>query len=438
MRHRLVRTLLALSLVGVFGLTGCGKSDSSSGSGSAGGTLTYWASNQGSSLQDDQQVLTPELEKFTKQTGVKVNLEVIPWSDLYKRILTAVSSGQNPDVLNIGNTWSASLQGTGAFTKFDDKTLSSVGGKDKFFQTSYSATGAPGKTPTSVPLYGLAYGLFYNKKIFQDAGISQPPATWEDFVSIAKRLTKPGQYGLVLEAASITENAHWAFILGRQQGGSLFNKDKPSFDSPQQVAGVTQYINFMAKDKIVAPSNAEYSTGTQALTDFAKNKAAMVLWQNNAETTLQSLGMNSDQYGIAIMPMPATMPSGGKPTASHVAGINLSVFDNSKNKAAALKLVNFMTSKEEQVILNTKFHSLPVINDAYSDPAFQTPTVQTFKTILAEHSEPMPQITKEGEMETIIGGALKQLFAQAATSGVTDADIKAALTKANQQMSAAQ
>jgi multiple sugar transport system substrate-binding protein len=50
----------------------------------------------------------------------------------------------------------------------------------------------------------------------------------------------------------------------------------------------------------------------------------------------------------------------------------------------------------------------------------------------------MPQITKEGEMETIVGGAIKQLFAQAATGTVTDADIKAAMTRANQQMAAAQ
>jgi multiple sugar transport system substrate-binding protein len=437
MRHRFVRSLVAVCLVGAVGVTGCGKSQGQS-SGSSGGAITYWASNQGSSLQDDQKILTPELAKFTSQTGVKVNLEVIPWSDLYKRILTAVSSGQNPDVLNIGNTWSASLQGTGAFTKFDQKTLTTVGGKDKFFPTSFAATGAPGQTPTSVPLYGLAYGLFYNKKLFQAAGISKPPATWEEFVADGRRLTKSGQTGLVLEAASITENAHWAFILGRQQGGSLFEGDKPTFDSPQQVAGVAQYVNFMARDKIVSTSNAEYSTGTQALSDFAKGRAGMVLWQNNAEATLQSLGMTPDQYGIAPMPMPAVMPAGGKPTASHVAGINLSVFDNSKKKDAALKLVNFLTSKDEQVILNQKFHSLPVVNDAYTDPAFQSKTVQTFKNVLASHSEPMPQIAKEGEMETIIGGAIKQLFAQAATGTVTDADIKAALTKANQQMAAAQ
>ena len=81
----------------------------------AGTTLTYWASDQGTSLDNDKQVLAPALAKFQKQTGIKVNVEVIPWSDLLNRILAAATSGQGPDVLNIGNTWSASLQATGAF-----------------------------------------------------------------------------------------------------------------------------------------------------------------------------------------------------------------------------------------------------------------------------------------------------------------------------------
>ncbi len=435
MRNRL--RLLGLILAGALVLAACGGGGSDSGSGNA-KTLTYWASNQGPTLQADQKILTPELDKFAKQTGVQVKLEVIPWSDLYKRILTATSSGEGPDVLNIGNTWSASLQATGAFLKFDDENLSKVGGKDKFFPTSFSATGAPGQTPTSVPLYGLAYGLFYNKKMFKEAGISQPPTTWPQFLEDAKKLTKPpSQWGLAIEGASITENSHWGFLLGRQQGGALFQGDKPTFDSPQQVAGVTQFVNFVAKDKIVSPSNVEYSTGTQALTDFAKGRAAMVLWQNNAAATLKSLGMSEDDYGVGPMPIPDPMPPGGRPTQSHVAGINLSIFDNTKNKDASLQLVNFLTSKDEQVILNKAFQSLPVINEAYNDPAFKTPFIRNFKEVLAKHSEPMPLIAKEGEMETIIGGTIKQLLAKAATTGVTDADIKSALTAANSQMAAA-
>ncbi len=84
------------------------------GSNDSAKTLTYWASNQGTSLDNDKQVLQPELDKFEQQTGIKVNLEVVRWSDLLNRILAATTSGQGPDVLNIGNTWSASLQATGA------------------------------------------------------------------------------------------------------------------------------------------------------------------------------------------------------------------------------------------------------------------------------------------------------------------------------------
>ena len=59
------------------------------------------------------------LKKFEKQTGIKVNLQVIGWPDLYNKILAATTSGQGPDVLNIGNTWAPSLQATGAFMPFD-------------------------------------------------------------------------------------------------------------------------------------------------------------------------------------------------------------------------------------------------------------------------------------------------------------------------------
>ncbi|MEU0748046.1 extracellular solute-binding protein, partial [Streptomyces albogriseolus] len=97
---------LAASACGGGSSTGGGSNDSPK-------ELTYWASNQGASIEADKKVLQPELDKFEKQTGIKVKLEVVPWSDLLNRILTATTSGQGPDVLNIGNTWSASLQATG-------------------------------------------------------------------------------------------------------------------------------------------------------------------------------------------------------------------------------------------------------------------------------------------------------------------------------------
>src|SRR4051794_18856948 len=202
-----------------------GGGDSAGGQSIRGQTITYWASNQGATIDNDKEVLSKAIAQFTKQTGVKVNFKVIPWSDLFTNITTAVTSGKGPDVLNIGNTWSATLQSTGAFIPFEGGALDTVGGKSKFLATSWAASGAPGKTPTSVPLYGLSYGLFYNTKLFKAAGISTPPKTWSEFLADAKKLNKPdqGQFGVALEGASITENAHWAFILGRQNGGNLFD-----------------------------------------------------------------------------------------------------------------------------------------------------------------------------------------------------------------------
>jgi len=178
-------TAITMAMVAA-ALAACSSSKSSKDSHP---TLTYWASNQGTSLENDKQILQPQLDAFEKQTGIKVNVEVVPWSDLLNRILAATTSGKGPDVLNIGNTWSASLQATGAFTQFDDATMAKIGGKDRFLSGSLSATGAPGKPPTAVPLYSLAYGLYYNKKQFAAAGISQPPATWDELVADGKKLT---------------------------------------------------------------------------------------------------------------------------------------------------------------------------------------------------------------------------------------------------------
>jgi multiple sugar transport system substrate-binding protein len=435
---------LAALCVTVVACGGGGSGSSSAGTGKSikGQTITYWASNQGASIDQDKQVLTGEIAQFKQQTGVNVDFKVIPWPDLFNNITTATTSGKGPDVLNIGNTWSATLQATGAFMKFDDKTLNAIGGKDRFLQTSFAATGAEGQEPTSVPLYGLSYGLIYNKRLVKDAGIAAPPKTWTEFVADGKKLTKdtdgdgkPDQWGFALEGGSITENSHWAFILGQQKGANLFDGDTPKFDTPEMVSAVKQYIDFVGADKISSPNNAAYSDGTQAIAQFSKGKTGMLVWQNNVQNNLKANGVKPSEYAIADVPV---FEGSSNPIMTHVAGINVSIFDNSQHKDAALAFVKFLTSKDQQVKLNQKFNSLPVVKEAQSDPAFSSENLKTFNSILADHAAPMPEVPQEGQMETLIGQALKGLFAKAATQGdVSDADVKAALTSANEKMAAA-
>lgn len=431
MRKRILGAvaLSAAMLAGTGGLTAC-----SSDSGSDSKTLTYWASNQGSSIQNDKDVLGPELKKFTKQTGIKVNLQVIGWNDLLNKITTATTSGEGPDVVNIGNTWSASMAATGAFVDFDKSHMDQVGGQDKFLATSMSSTGAKGKTPASVPLYGLSYGLFYNKKMFADAGISKPPASWQELVTDAQKLTKGKQYGITLAGASYTENAHFAYIFGQQQGGDFFKNGKPTFTSPQNVKAVQQYTDLIAKDKVATPASAEHTTTNDAIEDFTSGKAAMLLGQNNTNTGIEAAGMKKSEYAVAPIPMLDPLPAGGKAINSHVAGINIAAFKGG-NESGAMKLIKFLTSAKEQVILDKAFNALPVTTEAAKAPEFQTPENKMFVNVLAKTSAPMPMITDESQFETTVGNAMKDLIAQAATGkSVTAADVRKSLADAQQKM----
>ncbi|MGW7042009.1 ABC transporter substrate-binding protein [Streptomyces avermitilis] len=418
---------LAASACGGGSSTGGGSNDSPK-------TLTYWASNQGASIAVDKKVLQPELDKFEEQTGIKVKLEVVPWSDLLNRILTATTSGQGPDVLNIGNTWSASLQATGALLPWDAKNFDKIGGKDRFVDSALGSTGAQDKDPAAVPLYSMAYALYYNKKMFADAGIAKPPATWDELIADGKKLSKGGTWGLGAEGSNPAENIHHTFVFAKQHGADFFTADgKPDFTSDGTVAAVKQYVDLMAKDKIIAPGNAEYAQN-QSVSDFAKGKNAMLLWQS-ASANLKSQGMSEDAYGIAPMPVQSGTPGTGTNVNSMVAGINMAVFKNTDNLDGATKFVKFMTGDAEQKILNTAYSTIPPVKTAQSEAAFNTPANAVLKDTLAKSAVALPQVADESQFETAIGTAVKELFADAAAGrAVTTASVKAKLEKAQQQM----
>ncbi|WP_333773100.1 ABC transporter substrate-binding protein [Streptomyces sp. IBSBF 3136] len=418
--------------------TACGGGSSSGGgSNDSPKTLTYWASNQGASIAIDKKVLQPELDKFQKQTGIKVKLEVVPWSDLLTRILTATTSGQGPDVLNIGNTWSASLQATGALLPWDAKNFDKIGGKDRFVDSALGSTGAQGKDPAAVPLYSMAYALYYNKQIFADAGISKPPATWDELIADGKKIKAKGKNVLGAEGSNLSENIHHVFVFAKQHGADFFTADgKPDFTNPKVVEAVKQYVDLMAKDKVIPTNDAEYAQN-QSVSDFAKGKQAMLLWQS-AAANLKSQGMSDGAYGIAPVPVRSGAPGTGAQTNSMVAGINIAVFKNSHNLGGATKFVKFMTSDAEQKILNTAYTSIPPVKSAQADAAFNSPATAVLKQTLATSAAALPQVAAESQFETAVGTAVKDLFADvAAGRSVTTDSVKAKLEKAQQQMPAA-
>lgn len=430
MKARLATVALAVMLL--FGTTSCAGDDSSDSK-----TLTYWASNQATSLAQDRKELAPVLKQFKKKTGITVDVQVIGWPDLYSKILAATTSGQGPDVLNIGNTWAPSLQATGAFVPFGAKEFKAIGGKERFVDTAMQTGGAAGKAPTSVPYLGLAYGLYYNKQMFADAGL-QPPTTWQELVADAEQLTNPskGVYGMAMEGGSYTESVHFAFIFGMQHGAPPFDANgKPDFTSQGMVDGVRQYVDLMGAHQVVNPSSAQYKNGPEAPGDFAQGKTAMLMSQNNADNTLRADGMKTSEYGVVPIPTPSPLPPGGQDVSSHVAGINLSIFKGTENMDGALKFVRFMTSPAIQRTLDRPFTALPVNEGGTVNFTDSPEEARTFQSILSSQAAPLPRVPAEGSYETNVGNAVNELIAQAATGQpVSDADIRSALQEAQDKM----
>ncbi|GAA0398169.1 sugar ABC transporter substrate-binding protein [Acrocarpospora corrugata] len=423
--------LLAVTL----GACGASGTDGETGSGDTAVTLTYWASNQGASLENDKEILTPELEKFTQQTGIKVKLEVVPWSDLTNNTLAAAVSGQGPDVLNIGNTNATTFQSTGAFYPFDDAALQKIGGKDRFVASAFASAGPAGSPPTSIPLYSQVYALYYNKKLFADAGL-QPPATWEELVSTAQKLTNPAEkkYGVVIPGGTVNVSMHFSYIFSEQHGGAAFDAaGKPTFTSPGMIKGVKQYVDLVSANKVVNPSAAQYTDSAQAAGDFARGDAAMYMAQTSGINVLTKNGMTPDQYGI--VPIPA--PAGGTKISSFVAGTNVSIFKNTKHLDAALKFVAFLTSDEEQAILNKSYTTQPTVTGANASFTDDQEKLDAFTTILAEQAKPLPLIPGIQAFQANVGGAVVALIGKAATgTAVSEDDVKAALEEAQLKMGA--
>ncbi len=428
----------ALLLAG--GLSACASGSASDGGSSGatdslkGVTLEYWATNQGASLDADTKILQPELDKFEKKTGVHVDLQVVPWSDMTNNTLSAAVSGQGPDVVNIGNTNATTFQTTGAFLPFDSSALAAIGGKDRFVDSAWKTSGPAGSDPTSVPLYSQVYGLFYNKQMFSDAGL-QPPTTWEELVDDAKKLTDPstGVWGVVAPAGTVNVSMHMEYIFTAQQGGSPFKKDgTPDFTTKANVQAVRQYVDLMTTDKVMNPSDAQFTDGTQATAEFARGKAAMYMAQTGTVGALATNGMDPSAYGV--VPVPA--PKGLKKVGSFIAGTNISIFKNTKHKQAALEFVKFMTSDDEQEILNKAYGTLPPVKGVPASAFADTPDLMnTWTKILAENSIPMALVPTVSAYQANVGGGIVGLFGKAATgASISDDDITAMLTEAEQKM----
>src|SRR3954447_9181568 len=148
---------------------------------SVGGTLTVWAmGNEGVELKT-------VADAFMKDNpGTTVNVTPVDWGQAVAKLQTAIAGHQTPDVSQMGTDMMGQFAATGAF----ENVAASVD-KSKFFESAWNTNIVNGAT-VGVPWYVETRLLYYRKDIAQKAGITNPPATWDDLKAAAQAMKDKG------------------------------------------------------------------------------------------------------------------------------------------------------------------------------------------------------------------------------------------------------
>ncbi len=217
-----------LSLV----LAACGNNGGDSPSSSSGDAVKSLSILDYYNNEPDKSLVQKGLDACASTLGITLQRETVPGDTLIQKVLQQASSKTLPDVLMLDNPDVQQIAATGALAPLNDMGLTG----DGVIQGMVDATSYQGK------LYGLApvtntIALFYNTQMLQEAGV-QPPKTWEELKAAAKKLTKPGRYGIAFNANATYEGS-WQFLPAMwTNGGDETDLNTPQVDrSPAVVDG---------------------------------------------------------------------------------------------------------------------------------------------------------------------------------------------------------
>lgn len=272
---RLSAALVALALVGAACSGGTDGTDQSSVSGDgaspsiAGQTITVllppWAN-----------VPKDILQKFTDETGVNVDLQVTGWDAIRNKVAVA-GAANTPlaDVTEFDWSWTGQFGRAGWYLPLQDQ-LDPAMLADLQNNDAFSIDGDQ---------YAVCYSndfriSAYNQKMFEDAGITEPPATWDELTADLQQIKDQGvaENPLAIPLSATEGTATAWYLMTLAHGGQLFDENfAPAFTSPD--SGGYQALQFMvdAVDKGFVTPGAVSLTDTQSDNRFTSGSAAVTI-----------------------------------------------------------------------------------------------------------------------------------------------------------------
>lgn len=313
-------------------ITGCGG-DSSSGS----KKLTVWMYPVIADPKANSAYWTQIEKEFAKaEPGVQLTVEQQPWENRDEKLATAFSSGKGPDVVLLGPDQIPQYLRNGAIRPVDGALK---GTEDKFLPAALEAMKQDGKV-YAAPIYHTVTTTLYNKKLLDQAGISKPPATWDEIKAAAPKLKQAGAAALDYSAGNeATQNLNFYPLLW-QAGGKVFADDgkKVAFNGPEGVAALT-FVTDLYKSGAI-PKSALTNANVVADQALGKQQAAMGFSNTPADaaTAAQAWGAENVVVGPPL--------TGAKQVTFGIPG-GLGINAKSKNVSGSEKFLAFMTKPEQ-------------------------------------------------------------------------------------------
>jgi multiple sugar transport system substrate-binding protein len=360
MRSTRIVTAIAGTTVLSLGLAACGDGGSSGSSGS-GEVVTSLTVLDYYNNDPDKSLVQKGLDKCATELGITIQRETVPGANLIAKVLQQASSKTLPDVLMLDNPEVQQIAATGALAPLDDYGVKA----DGFTQGIVDATSYEGK------LYGLApvvntIALFYNTKILADAGI-EPPKTWDELKTAAKKLTKPGRYGIAYSATADYEGS-WQFLPAMWTNGG----DETNLTSPE-VAEALQLWMDLVQSGSASKSVINWSQG-DALDQFTAGKAAMMVngpWNIPSLNEVPSVKWEVVQFPVNKAGQTPVAPLGGEAWTVPLTG-------NEAKQQKAAEFVQCLNSDENQLAWAKARFTVPTKTALSEQYVKEVPSMKAF------------------------------------------------------------
>lgn len=285
---------------------------------------------------------------YKEKYGYDLEVQVVSWDNIDQQSSTMIQTNQAPDILNL-NAYASYAKDNLLYHA--DEVLPADAKSD--ILDAFVKSGTYQGKMYGFPDLSSARAFFYNKTLFEKAGLTAAPKTWEEFVAAAKKVSALGNgtigYALPLgPEESQGEFSIWMF----NNGGDWKTDGKWTINSPKNVETLT-FLKDLAVTHKVTQNNPGKTNRADAFDLFKSGKAGMVVGFSPLAAALDKDG--KVQYGVAPMPTKA-----GGPAQTFGVTDYLMAFKKNGNQDAVKKFYELYYSKDQVNTFIKKEGFLPV------------------------------------------------------------------------------